>query len=167
VNTGDLSPPGWAEDALSSLYKIYTLIGGMPEAVDRYIKTRDITQVADVYRNLFTAYADDAAKYARTETERNSIRFVIEASPFETGKRITFEKYGNSNFRSREIGAALRPLERAMLVYLRYPIASFSLHVRPDLKRKPRLQFLDTGMLNFKAGLQSIFFGSEPIDALG
>ncbi len=158
--------PSWAEDKLESLFKTYTLIGGMPEAIDRYIGTRDIGQVADVYRNLFTAYTDDVAKYAKSETEKNIIRFVIEASPQETAKRITFEKYGNSNYRSKEIGSALRILERAMLLYLRYPVTSFSVPLLGDLKRKPRLQFLDTGMLNFRAGLQSAYFGNEPLDAL-
>ena len=158
--------PSWAEEKLEALFKSYTLIGGMPEAVDRYLRTKDITQVADVYRNLFTAYADDVAKYARTETEKNVIRFVIEASPLETGKRITFEKYGNSNYRSKEIAQALRILERAMILYLRYPVTSFTVPIRPDLKRKPRLQFLDTGLLNFRSGLQSSFFGPEPLDTL-
>lgn len=158
--------PSWAEEKLELLFKTYTLIGGMPEAVDRYIGTHDIGEVADVYRNLFTAYTDDVAKYAKTETERNVIRFAIEASPQETGKRITFEKYGNSNYRSKEIASALRILERAMLLYLRYPVTSFSVPILGDLKRKPRLQFLDTGMLNFKAGIQSAYFGPEPLDAL-
>jgi len=158
--------PSWAEEKLEALFKTYTLIGGMPEAVDRYLGTRDIGEVADVYRNLFTAYTDDVAKYARTETEKSVIRFAIEASPGQTGKRITFEKYGNSNYRSREIASALRILERAMLLYLRYPVTSFSVPVLSDLKRKPRLQFLDTGMLNFRAGLQSAYFGPEPLDAL-
>jgi predicted AAA+ superfamily ATPase len=158
--------PSWAAEKLEALFKTYTLVGGMPEAVDRYLGTRDIVEVGDVYRNLFTAYTDDVAKYARTETEKNILRFVIEASPGQTGKRITFERYGNSNYRSREVASALRILERAMLLYLRYPVTSFSVPLLRDLKRKPRLQFLDTGMLNFKAGLQSAYFGPEPLDAL-
>jgi len=72
--------PSWAEGKLESLFKTYTLIGGMPEAIDRYIGTRDIGEVSEVYRNLFTAYTDDVAKYAKTETEKSVIRFVIEAS---------------------------------------------------------------------------------------
>jgi len=57
-------------------------------------------------------------------------------------------------------------LERAMLLYLRYPVTSFLVPILGDLRRKPRLQFLDTGMLNFRAGLQSAYFGPEPLDAL-
>jgi hypothetical protein len=53
-----------------------------------------------------------------------------------------------------------------MLLYLRYPVTSFSVPILRDLKRKPRLQFLDTGMLNFRAGIQSAYFGPEPLDAL-
>jgi predicted AAA+ superfamily ATPase len=34
-----ISVPPWAEEKLEALFKTYTLIGGMPEAVDRYLGT--------------------------------------------------------------------------------------------------------------------------------
>ena len=154
-------PPEFAHNRLSELFRLYTFVGGMPEAVARYKETHDFTQVAAVYDNLFASFKDDVTKYAKNTAETNIIRHVIETAPAETGNRITFEKFGNSGFKSKEIGNALRTLERAMILYLRYPVTEFSLPFVPDLKLKPHLQFLDSGLLNHALGITGYFFKKE------
>ncbi len=156
----------WAVPSLSKLYKTYTLVGGMPEAVAKYITTRDITKVSTVYRNLFTSYIDDAAKYASNMNDEQILTQFIEAAPKETGKRITFERFANTSYRSRDAGEALRTLQRAMLIFLRYPTTDLQLPLQTDTKRKPRLQFLDTGLVNFSAGIQGTYLTDESIDTM-
>lgn len=156
----------WAIPALSKLYKTYALVGGMPEAVAKFIETKDITKVSAVYRNLFTSYIDDVAKYASNKTEEQILTQFIEAAPKETGKRITFERFANTGYRSRDAGEALRKLQRAMLIYLRYPTTDLLLPLQTDTKRKPRLQFLDTGLINFATGIQGTYLTEEPIDTM-
>ncbi len=158
--------PVWAENRLYELFHLYTLIGGMPEVVARYVQTRDIASLATVYQSLLTAYKDDVSKYAKTSMEVTVIRHIIETAAYEAGERITFEHFGNSAFKSREVGNALRVLERAMLLYLRYPSTNFLPPILPDLKRKPRLQFVDTGLLNFGAGIQAQYFTVDDLDSL-
>ena len=156
----------WAVPTLSKLFRAYTLVGGMPEAVAEYAAHKDITKVSSVYRNLFTSYIDDVAKYASTKAEEQMLRLFIEAAPKETGKRITFEKFANTSYRSRDAGEALRMLQRAMLIYLRYPTTNTQLPLLPDTKRKPRLQFLDTGLVNFSSGIQATYLTDEPLDSM-
>ncbi len=156
----------WAIPTLAKLYRTYSLVGGMPEAVSQFVTYNDITKVSSVYRNLFTSYIDDAAKYASNKTEEQILRLFIEAAPRETGKRITFEKFANTSYRSRDAGEALRTLQRAMLVYLRYPTTDLQLPLQTDTKRKPRLQFLDTGLVNFSAGIQSSYLTDMPLDSM-
>lgn len=156
----------WAIPTLAKLYRTYSLVGGMPEAVSQFVTYNDITKVSSVYRNLFTSYIDDAAKYASNKTEEQILRLFIEAAPRETGKRITFEKFANTSYRSRDAGEALRTLQRAMLVYLRYPTTDLQLPLQTDTKRKPRLQFLDTGLVNFSTGIQSSYLTDVPIDSM-
>lgn len=161
-----LPVPDWTQDRLFELFHQYTLTGGMPETVDRYSKTRDITSISAVYQGLISAYKDDVSKYAKTTTEVTVIRHIIETAATEAGGRITFERFGNSPYRSREVGNALRTLERAMLMYLVYPSTNTMPPVIADLKRKPRLQFIDTGLMNFCANIQAQYFTVDDLNAL-
>jgi predicted AAA+ superfamily ATPase len=153
--------PNFAFTRLLKLFHRYTLIGGMPEITGKYIEDKDIAALAPVYQGLLVAYLDDVSKYARNTTMAQVIRHAIESAPLEAGQRIKFQGFGNSNYKSREMGEALRMLERAMLIYLLYPSTVTQPPVRPDLKKSPRLQFLDTGLINYFAGLQDYFFKME------
>ena len=157
--------PDFAFSKLRDRFHKYTLIGGMPEIVKVYSEERDITAMATVYQSLLTSYLDDVSKYARNSTMVEVIRHAIEASPTEAGKRIKFHGFGNSNYRSREMGEALRTLERAMLVYLFYPSTVTEPPITPDKRKSPRLQFLDTGLINYFAGLQEHFFRHDDLHA--
>jgi uncharacterized protein len=75
------------------------------------------------------------------------IRHIIESAPHESA-RIKFEGFGKSNYRSREVGESLRALDLAKIIQLVYPTTSLAPPISPDLRKRPRLQFLDTGMLN-------------------
>lgn len=113
--------PDYAFSKLSKLFHQYTLIGGMPEVVEKFIKKQDIVALTPIYQGLMTGYLDDVSKYARNPAMVEVIRHAIKAAPFEAGKRIKFQGFGQSNYKSREMGEALRALQQAMLVYLLYP----------------------------------------------
>lgn len=162
----ELPLPAWSLSGIYKLFREYTMVGGMPEAVSQYIIKRNIVDCASIYRNLYMSYVDDVAKYAKNISQEQILRTFIEAAPLETGKRIAFKKFANTNYKSREAGDALRMLERAMLIYLRYPITATHFPLQPDLKRRPRLQFLDTGLINYKADIQSIFLSDTPLDSI-
>ena len=150
--------PAIAHNKLSQLFRLYSFVGGMPEAVRRYAETRDLSQVSSVYSSLLTGFLDDVSKYAQTVHESDVIRHVIETAPKESGNRITFEKFGNSGYRSIDVSTSMRKLQRAMLLYLRYPVTQTELPLTPDKKLKPRLQILDAGLLNYSAGIQAEYF---------
>ncbi len=155
--------PDYAFPKLLKLFHKYTLIGGMPEVVQKFIKKEDIVALTPVYQGLLTAYLEDVSKYARTPAMVEVIRHAIESAPFEAGKRIKFEGFGQSHYKSREMGEALRTLERAMLLYILYPATVTQPPITSDKKKSPRLQFLDTGLLNYFVGLQGHFFKFEDL----
>lgn len=158
--------PEWALDRLFELFHLYALIGGMPEIIGRYRENSDVSALMPVFQGLLNAYTDDVSKYAKNPTEVTVVRHVIETAAYEAGKRVTFERFGSSAYRSREVGNALRTLERAMLLYLRYPATAVQPPLVPDLTRRPRLQLVDTGLLNFAAGLQASYFGVKDLNGL-
>jgi predicted AAA+ superfamily ATPase len=148
----------FAVSKLFEWFHRYTMIGGMPEIVQRFSQNQDIPSLKPTYESLLTSYLDDADKYARNPSMRQILRHCIESIPFEAGKRVKFQGFGNSNYRSREVGEALRTVERAMLIHLVYPSTALQLPLVPDLKKSPKLQFVDTGLLNYFVGLQPAFF---------
>ncbi len=159
-----LDVPDYAHDKLSGLFRLYTLTGGMPEIVAHYAAHRDLTALRSIYEGLITSYLDDVEKYAGNATMTNIMRHTIKQSLIAAGSRITFQGFGHSNYKSREVGEAFRTLEKTMLLQLAYPTFATSLPIRPNIKKSPKLQVLDTGLINFAAGLQGDVFGSKNID---
>ncbi len=157
--------PAWALPRLFDLFHKFAQIGGMPEVVDRYSRNRDVTELSPVYQGLITSYQDDVSRYSRSAHAATVIRRLIETAPFEAGKRVTFERFGGTSYRSRDAGEALRTLERAMLVYLRAPTTRWSPPLVPDERKRPRLQFLDTGLLNHCVGLTARFYEHRDLHA--
>jgi len=155
--------PSFALIKILRYFHKYCMIGGMPEVIKKYIEKEDIVSLTPIYQGLLTSYLDDVSKYARNATMIEVIRHSIESAPFEAGKRIKFQSFGHSNYRSREMGEALRTLERAMLIYLLYPSTSTEPPIIPDLKKSPRLQFLDTGLINYFVGLQEYFYKAQDL----
>jgi uncharacterized protein len=144
----------FAHEILKKHFHDYALIGGMPALVFRYAKESTVVNLSVEYRKLWQAYKDDVEKYARNDSEKRTIRHVIETAPFELD-RVKFEGFGNSNYRSREVGNALRALDLARIVRLIYPTTSVKVPMIVDYKKRPRLQFLDTGIWNHAMGIQA------------
>ena len=158
--------PNYTYNTLFDYFHEYALIGGMPEIVAHFQKYHDLNAVSALYEDLLVSYTDDAAKYARNSTLYQVIRHAIETAPLEAGHRIRFQGFGKSSYRSREMGEALRTLERAMLLYLVYPTTNTELPILPDLKKSPRLQFLDTGFINYFSGIQADYIGLDDLNSV-
>lgn len=156
----------YAHSMLMEYFHEYSMIGGMPEVCADYLSHRDVKRLERIYEWLFTSYIDDAAKYSSSPSSYQSLRHVIETSANVSGIRIKFQGFGNSNYRSREIGEALRTLERAMFLYLLYPSTDTGLPALPDRKKSPRLQFIDIGLLNYSAGVQGQYIGIDDLNSL-
>jgi predicted AAA+ superfamily ATPase len=151
---------------LLQLFHTYALIGGMPEIVNHYIQHKDLTSLGSIYDSLITSYLDDVEKYAASASQVLHFRHVIRNSFSQAGKRIKFEGFGNSSYRSREMGEALRTIEKALLLQLVYPNTVAELPLMPDIKKSPRLQVLDTGMLNYFAGIQKDILGTTDLNRI-
>ncbi len=136
------------------LFNTYTLIGGMPEVVNSYAEHRDMISLKPIYETLLTGYRDDVEKYANTESMRSTIRHILTTGWIYAGQRITFEKFGNSLYRSREMSEAFRLLEKTMLLELIYPITSTAIPLAPEPKMAPKLLWLDTGLVNYVGGIE-------------
>jgi predicted AAA+ superfamily ATPase len=140
--------PGFLHSQLLTLFRKYATIGGMPEVVNLYSLNNDITSLDEVYNSLIQSYSDDVDKYADSSAQVPYLQHVITNVFREGGTKVTFEKFGNSGYRSREMREAFRMVEKTMLIKLVYPCTSALIPIKPNLRRKPRLHVLDTGLIN-------------------
>ncbi len=156
----------YAEPALLDAFHTYALIGGLPEVVQHYSKHRDVTALGPVYDSLISSYLQDAEKYAKSDQQLHIIRFAIHQAILKAGHRTTFQRFGNANYPAKTIGEVLRALEKTHLLHVLYPTTGTTLPLEPDYKKTPRLQFLDTGLINYFAGLQTDILGTEDLHSV-
>ncbi len=162
INSGEV--PDYAHDKLTELFKTYTIIGGMPEILQEYSETRDMSKLGDIYDRLIVSYQDDVEKYAHSKTSINILRHIIDNAFRYAGSRIKFARFGKSDYRSREVSEAFKTLEKTMLLQLVYPITSTKLPLEPKTGFAPKLLMVDTGLVNYSAGLQKQLVFSKRID---
>ena len=147
-------------EQLMHLFNQYTIVGGMPEAVQQYAETQDVIGIEDVYETLVQAYKDDSEKYVRGNKLTDVVRFILSYGWAFSGETITLGNFANSGYKSREVGEAFRLLEKAMLLEMVYPVSSTQLPIIPETKRMPKLIWFDTGLVNYQAGIRKEIIGS-------
>jgi predicted AAA+ superfamily ATPase len=135
-------------------FERYALIGGMPEVVARYAADRDIVSLGKTYNELLNAYKNDVEKYAETNTQAAVLRYILEEGWAFSGQTITFGGFAESPYKARETGEAFRTLSKAMLLELVYPTTNTIMPATSDLKKTPKLFWLDAGLVNYAAGIQ-------------
>ena len=136
-------------EELMTLFNQYTIVGGMPEAVQHFADHRDLMAVESVYSRLLRGYIDDAEKYAKTKKINETVRFLMQYGWYHAGSVIRLGNFAGSEYRSREVSEAFRLLQRAMLLELVYPSTSALLPALPEHRRMPKLFWIDIGLLNY------------------
>jgi len=126
-------------------FRLYMLVGGMPQAVDTYITTNNMSMVDQMKRNILELYEDDFRKI--DPTGRASMLF--EAIPAELNKnasryQVSSVIAGEKEDRVREI---LADMQDSMTVYISYhtnnPNAGMAFHKDPG---RYKLFLCDTGL---------------------
>ena len=157
--------PDYAVETVYDEYVKYVLAGGMPEVVQLLSEGRNMDSLQSFYSSLLMAFQDDIPKYATGVSMRRVIAHCLESVPLYTGNRIKFAGFGNSSYKSREVGEAMRTLKRAMLLQLVYPTSEVTLPSKPNLRRSPKLFFIDSGLLTHSLGIQADLMGTSDLNA--
>lgn len=146
--------PDYAFPVIYREFVKFALSGGMPEIVQAALEGMESGSLGYLYSSLLISFLDDVPKYASNRTMAEVIRHCLEVAPAETGLRIKFAGFGNSSYRSREVSEAMKTLQRAMLLSLTYPTGHVVPPPRPNLRKSPKLFFLDSGLLAYSLGAQ-------------
>ncbi|MDR0834250.1 MAG: AAA family ATPase [Candidatus Symbiothrix sp.] len=155
--------PAALHDKTMNLFNTFTLTGGMPEVVADYAENKDFVGLNKIYESLLTSYRDDVEKYARNETMTQVIRYILQAGWKFAAERITLGAFAGSSYKAREMGEAFRTLEKIFVLELCYPTTDCLIPITKNLKRSPKLLWLDCGLVNYAANVQKEVFGAKDI----
>lgn len=146
--------PNAFHEEILHYFNLYALIGGMPEVVARYAANTDIVSLSRIYNQILNGYKNDVEKYAETNKQAQVIRYILDEGWAFAGQAITLGGFAASAYKARETGEAFRTLNKAMLLELVYPTTNVILPAVSDLKKSPKLFWLDAGLVNYASGIQ-------------
>lgn len=63
------------------LFKKYILVGGLPKAVDTFVKSRNVVEFRSVQNEVHTLYGIDASKYEEEHSRKLKIRRIFDMIP--------------------------------------------------------------------------------------
>lgn len=133
--------------------RLYFFIGGMPEVVDYYLKTSDLSGIDRIHSALITSIEYDFSKYG-TRKQQENLRDVLHYVANNIGKKVKYVNV-NRNAPSALLKDALLKLEMSRIIHL-------VRHTRSAEVPLSRLQdndvfkplFFDIGILAHIAGIK-------------
>ena len=139
-------------EELAAAFRSYIVIGGMPEVVDAKAKGASDLEISRLHGIIWRTYVDDVERYGKNESERKVLRHILSSAAGVTD-RFSFVNFGGSQYRSREASEALSALDKSRVLRIVRPTKSLNPLVITELRAKPRLQWLDIGLLNYSSGI--------------
>ena len=131
---------------LCNLFRIYAIIGGMPEAVTTWLKTNDLGKVEIVQDDIVVTYNDDFSKYAKRLVPE-LLRLTISSIAQQVGKKFVFSNV-SKDYRSGQIRTALDLLTLAGLVVPVTHTSGNGLPLGADADSQFRkFLFIDSGLM--------------------
>jgi len=143
--------PAPIHDKLDGLVLEYLTVGGMPEAVSRYI-AGGIADARRCHEALSSSFKEDFGKYAGG-AGAGQLRAVWDRAPFETGARINYSRLAGAGSRSRDVSKAFGILHEAMLVERIFPTTRTAPPLVEKFKAAPKAQYLDIGLCTYALNL--------------
>ena len=97
-------------------FRLYMIVGGMPQAVEKYVETRDFAKVDKLKRRILDLYRSDISKYAKGYDTK--VKSIFEEIPSQLQKhekkfRLSALKEGA---RARDYETAFFWLDDAMII---------------------------------------------------
>lgn len=103
---------------LLSLFFVYLIVGGMPDAVNKYIETKDIREVDKIQKDIVELYKEDFSQYEK-EDKKLKLKSIYEIVPAELNKQnkkfvftmlnkeLKFDRYENSFLWLKDAGVVI------------------------------------------------------------
>lgn len=129
-------------------FRQYMIVGGMPQAVAEYVKTKDFDRVDRIKRDILALYRDDIAKHA--EGYQLKVRQIFDDVPAQLQKHDKKFKLASlkKSARFREYEDAFFWLKDSMIANMCYNTSAPSIGLRLNMQRLTLKCYMgDTGLL--------------------
>ena len=133
-------------EKLIEYFRIYLLVGGMPEAVLAWIKTHNFNQCSHIQEDIILTYEDDFSKYKK-RVSPDLLRTTLHGICHQPGEKITFKQI-SADDRSSQIREAVRLLTLAGLVVPVIATSGNGIPLDAEANEKNmKILLLDSGLL--------------------
>lgn len=132
----------------AELLKTYYFVGGMPEAVNKYVDTGDFLQVRRVQNSLIQGYKRDFSKHAPSQ-DANLIRMIWDSIAVQLSRenKKFVCKDVQTGMRMRQLEGALQWMIDAGIIYRVSRISKPAIPVAAYRESAFKLFYLDVGLL--------------------
>lgn len=151
--------PQAIHDQMLSLFRLYMVVGGMPDAVQSYVDHQDLAKVKMIHQSILDLYRQDIQKYADRK-DRLKIADVFDSIPAQLSSKNKRFKVGKIDKKNRlyQFEDSFLWLEAAGIALPCYNVSS---PLYPLLLNEQRnlfkLYLCDTGLLCTALGDQTSF----------
>lgn len=133
-------------EKLIEYFRIYLLVGGMPEAVLAWIKTHNFNQCSHIQEVIILTYEDDFSKYKK-RVSPDLLRTTLHGICHQPGEKITFKQI-SADYRSSQIREVVRLLTLAGLVIPVIATSGNGIPLDAEANEKNmKILLLDSGLL--------------------
>ncbi len=133
-------------ERLVSLFRTYLIVGGMPEAVARWVESHDYLQAQEVQEDILVSYESDFPKYKK-KVSPALLRQVFRSVALQTGSKFVYSEVGGG-YSTPEVKKAL---ELLILAGLCVPVTrsagnGLPLGAEADYEVR-KMMVMDTGLM--------------------
>jgi len=144
-------------EKFENILREYIVVGGMPEAVQKFVDTKDFNEVQAVQEKILAAYDDDIASHAKG-AEKVKVRACYDSLPRQLARENKKFKYSEVEKRgnARKFGDSITWLKDSNLVHVCYNVYEPYLPLIANSKSDEfKLYMNDSGLLLAKYGMQT------------
>jgi predicted AAA+ superfamily ATPase len=133
-------------EKLVGLTRTFMLVGGMPEAVAKWVETHDYLACQEIQDDIVVTYEDDFPKYRR-KIDPTLLRQTMRSVAAQATKKFVYSAVGGS-YTSTEVRKALDMLTKAGIVIPVTHTAANGLPLGSEAdKSYQKMLMLDTGLM--------------------
>ncbi|MBU0996375.1 MAG: ATP-binding protein [Proteobacteria bacterium] len=137
----------------------FLLIGGMPEAIYHYLRSKQFSDIIPIQRSIISTYLEDFSKYA-SQNARLRLQKVFNFVPRSIGKKMKYSNISREEA-SRELKTAIDLLSKARIIYPVFHSHCSGLPLQAEIDELTyKALFLDIGLMNRVCGLDWLAISS-------